>query len=136
MLLHAHAHSYTPYSINVTWSDINVNQTTLYMYYIYYRLLDVQLPTWSVKGFPTTGPNELIDLQPGTSYGVRVMAAMESGNGIATEELKLVTMEGCKLIQKRMICFEHLECYKKHGSRRSWVPQWLGYKKVKLRVEY
>ena len=71
-----------------------MNQTTLYLYYVYYRLLDVTPPTWSVKGFPTTGPNVLIDLLPGTWYGIRIMASVESGNGIATEEFKVATLEG------------------------------------------
>jgi len=94
MLLNAFSKSYTPYSINVTWSDWNVNQTSLYMYYIYYRLLAVQPPIWRIKGFYSTGPNELIDLTPGTWYGVRVLAAIQGGNGIATDEMKVLTMEG------------------------------------------
>ena len=93
-VLHAHAQSYTPFTINITWSDVNVNQSTLFLYYVYYRLLDVQPPMWSVVGFPTTGPNQLIDLMPGTWYGVRIMAAMDTGNGISTDEFKVITLEG------------------------------------------
>lgn len=93
-ILHAHVQSYTPFTINITWSDINVNQSTFYLYYVYYRLLDVQPPMWSVKGFSTTGPNQLIDLMPGTWYGIRIIAAQEAGNGISTEEFKVITLEG------------------------------------------
>ena len=94
MLLRAFAKSHTPFSINVTWSDLNVNHTTLYLYYIYYRRLDVQPPIWTIKGHNTTGPNELIDLQPATWYGIRVLACIQGGNGIATEEMKVLTLEG------------------------------------------
>ena len=31
---------------------------------------------------------------PGTWYGVRIMAAMDTGNGISTDEFKVITLEG------------------------------------------
>ncbi|XP_066928943.1 uncharacterized protein [Clytia hemisphaerica] len=98
MLLHATAQSYSPFSINVTWSDLNVNTSELYLYYIFWRQLAVEPATWSVKGFNNTGPNQLIDLLPATWYGIRISASFQSGNGIATEEIKVITLEGAPYI--------------------------------------
>ena len=31
---------------------------------------------------------------PGTWYGIRIMASTDAGNGISTEEFKVITLEG------------------------------------------
>lgn len=87
--------SRTPFSIDIEWD--HVANSTLngkqYLYYIYYRLLDHPDRLWEVAG--TSGTNlTLIDLTPKTLYGLRISVSIEAGNGIASHEKEVRTIEG------------------------------------------
>jgi len=64
-----------------------------YAYYIYYRLLDSPTRLWDVVASVNTS-RILIDLSPGRKYGIRMTVAIMDGNGIASEEMEVTTIEG------------------------------------------
>ena len=77
----------------------------LYLYQVYYRkLYGTQEETrWDNFGSRTT-EFTLIDLQPGTWYGIRVLAATHGGNGVASPLIKVETIEGSKKNLNILIC--------------------------------
>ena len=95
------AESFSPYTINISWPHVG-NETIngeQYLYYIYYRVLkgtDTQR-NWQVIG---TGGNNitLFDLEPFTLYGVRMTVSSTLGNGVASQEKEVMTLEGGKII--------------------------------------
>ena len=62
-------------------------------YYVYYRKLSVEPPDWSIVSVKDTSVT-LIDLAPGTFYGIRLLIAITFGNGISTKEMKIQTIDG------------------------------------------
>ena len=90
--------SRTPFTIDVEWKHVSNNTLNgkMYLYYIYYRQLDHSDRQWEVAG--TSGTNlTLIDLKPKTLYGMRISVSIEEGNGIASMEKQVWTIEGGKI---------------------------------------
>ena len=90
----------TLYSIEVSWNhlenrtDPNFVNGNYYMYYVYYRRIDSTEP-WDNIG--TKNNTVLIrDLLPATLYGIRVLASVVEGNGIASPEEQISTKESGK----------------------------------------
>jgi len=70
-----------------------LNAGDLYAYFVYYRSLKGDDKSWSYVG--TTNLNLTIsDLIPGNVYGIRMTYAALGGNGIASPEFVLETIEG------------------------------------------
>lgn len=87
--------SLTPYSINVTWNE-TTNGTVngeLFVYYVFFREIKGSPSHWD--NFATSNISlTLVNLKPGTLYGLRMTVAILDGNGIASEELEIETIEG------------------------------------------
>ena len=91
------ANSYTPFSVNITWNPVataNLNGN-LYLYQVFFKkLYGTQADTlWDNFGTQDTKLT-LIDLQPGTWYGIRILASNPEGNGVASPLIKIQTIEG------------------------------------------
>lgn len=90
------AQSYTPFSINVSWDAVNASMINgnFYLYQVFYK--KVQDHTWD--NFGTTNRSyQLVGLTPGTEYVIRVLAATHSGNGVASSQIIIRTIEGSKI---------------------------------------
>jgi len=95
--------SYTSTTINVTWDHFNINYNTstffedFYLYYVFYHNLD-DGTDWNNVG--TKNNNiDLIDLKPGTLYGLRILISTTASNGLASEEIKIRTVAGGRLCE-------------------------------------
>ncbi|XP_057292100.1 uncharacterized protein LOC130614680 isoform X2 [Hydractinia symbiolongicarpus] len=87
------AQSDTPFTINVSWDAVNASMINgnFYMYQVFYK--KVQDNTWD--NFGTANESyQLVDLDPGTEYVIRVLAATHSGNGVASSQIIIRTIEG------------------------------------------
>lgn len=93
------AESNSPYTIDVSWSSINMSivNGNFFLYQVFFTKLDADTEEWD--NFGTTDTNyTLIGLEPGALYGIRVLAATENGNGVASELIKIRTIEGGKSV--------------------------------------
>lgn len=88
--------SLTPFTINITWEAPVVNLTggDFYLFYVYYRQIRKWTPDWDVIGVNESTSLQLNELIPGSEYGIRVLTAVKIGNGLASEEIRVTTIEG------------------------------------------
>lgn len=73
---------------------MNLTGGDFYMFYVYYREIRKWTPGWEVIGVNNTASLLLDDLTPGTMYGIRILTAVTSGNGLASDEIQVKTIEG------------------------------------------
>lgn len=96
--------SLTPYSINVTWEEVDNNTVNgeEYTYYVFYRSIKGANKTW--RNIGSNSFNAVINnLEPGMLYGLRMLVAINDGNGIASQEKEIETIEGGIAFLKKML---------------------------------
>ncbi|XP_066935071.1 uncharacterized protein [Clytia hemisphaerica] len=94
------AHSPTPFTLEVNWDPVDNSSLNgvRYLYYVYYRQLDHPDRLWEVTG--TSNLTLTIkDLKPLTLYGLRMTVSIEEGNGVASLEQEVWTIEGVPYIK-------------------------------------
>ena len=74
--------------------NISANQQQFYLYYVFYRNLD-DGGDWENVGTKENFIN-LVALRPGTLYGIRILVAINHGNGLASKEMEIRTVAGGK----------------------------------------
>lgn len=74
-----------------------MNKTVLHgdfsLYQVFFKKLDGNESAWDNFGTRNLSL-KIVDLQPVTWYGIRVLAAIDSGNGVASSLIKVKTLEG------------------------------------------
>ena len=87
-----------PHTIQVTWSPPNnVSQLeNATNYYIFYRQKNGIIGQWESRGIPLTNNSSfnITRLKPRTWYKIRITVSVLDGNGPASEEISIQTLEG------------------------------------------
>eukprot|EP00795_Rhopilema_esculentum_P001382 gene1382-15786_t len=125
-----------PHSINVCWESL-VNVSTISnvtTYFLFYREKDSDVGVWEVRGIPIAAKCfNITHLKPVTWYKVRMTISVSYGNGPASKELLVQTIEGAPSIPPKnlklrpikptqiYVEWDPIQTYYFHGYPRGYI---------------